>query len=105
MGNCSAEPLWFLGVRSQQPGRGSALTTRLGVVGVGETTELAAAARAEPGPNSQCSASTWPVLSGPWALEVLRIQVRLRGDLAPLGTSQPINTCSALPAFRRLGAG
>lgn len=60
----------FFGVGSEQPGGGSALTT------AGESTEFAAAGRAQPGPPSQGPASTWPV-SEPWALQALRIAVRL----------------------------
>lgn len=39
-------------------GMGSALATGLGAVGVGETTELAAAGRAKPGARDQYPAST-----------------------------------------------
>lgn len=75
---CSGEPLWLFGIRSQLSGgrEESALTAWLGV-GVGETSELAAAGRAKPGSYGQGPASTRLVPAGPRALQAQAVKVRL----------------------------
>ena len=93
---CSTEPLWLFGVGSQLSGgrEGSALTAWLGV-GVGETSELAAAGRAKPGSYGQGPASTRLVPAGPRALQALGVKVRL---WAGLGVGERRVVSSPLPA-------